>query len=157
MPTVLVINGPNLNRLGKRQPEIYGHATLDEVIGTVRDRAGQLGWEVEAFQSNHEGALIDEIHRGADAGVVGMILNPGALTHYSYALYDALTAVEVPAVEVHISDTSAREDWRRTSVTAPACVGMIAGHGIDGYIEALQLLYDRSQGAPQQQKLRVLG
>jgi 3-dehydroquinate dehydratase II len=157
MPTVLVINGPNLNRLGKREPEVYGHATLDEVIASVRARAQQLGWEVEAFQSNHEGALIDEIHRGADAGVVGMILNPGALTHYSYALYDALTSVDVPTVEIHISDISAREDWRRTSVTAPACVAMITGHGIDGYVEALQLLYDRSQGAPQQQKLRVLG
>jgi 3-dehydroquinate dehydratase II len=157
MPTVLVINGPNLNRLGRREPEVYGLTTLDEVIAMVRARASQLGWEVEAFQSNHEGALIDEIHRGADAGVVGMILNPGALTHYSYALYDALTSVDVPAVEIHISDISAREDWRRTSVTAPACVGMIAGHGVDGYVEALQLLYDRSQGAPQQQKLRVLG
>jgi 3-dehydroquinate dehydratase-2 len=157
MPTVLIVNGPNLNRLGKREPDVYGTTTLDEVIALVRARADQLGWEVEAFQSNHEGALIDEIHRGADAGVAGMILNPGALTHYSYALYDAIVSVDVPAVEIHISDISAREDWRRTSVTAPACVAMIAGHGIDGYVEALQLLHDRSQATQQPQKLRVLG
>ncbi|MEA2683396.1 MAG: 3-dehydroquinate dehydratase [Chloroflexota bacterium] len=154
---MLIVNGPNLNRLGKREPDVYGTTTLDEVIALVRARADQLGWEVEAFQSNHEGALIDEIHRGADAGVAGMILNPGALTHYSYALYDAIVSVDVPAVEIHISDISAREDWRRTSVTAPACVAMIAGHGIDGYVEALQLLHDRSQATQQPQKLRVLG
>jgi 3-dehydroquinate dehydratase-2 len=157
VPTVLLINGPNLNRLGRREPEIYGTATLDEVVALVRARASELGWGVEAFQSNHEGELIDEIHRGADNGAAGIILNAGALTHYSYALYDALVAVELPAVEVHISDISRREDWRKHSVLTPACVAMISGHGVQGYVEALELLYQRSAEAPQQQKLRVLG
>ncbi|MDQ6747969.1 MAG: type II 3-dehydroquinate dehydratase [Candidatus Dormibacteraeota bacterium] len=157
MPTVLLVNGPNLNRLGRREPEVYGSATLDEVVAMVRARAAELGWRLEAFQSNHEGELIDEVHRGADAGVVGIILNAGALSHYSYALHDALTAVDLPAVEVHISDISSRDEWRRTSVTAPACVAMISGHGVKGYVEALELLHQRTAAAPQQQKLRVLG
>jgi 3-dehydroquinate dehydratase-2 len=157
VPTVLLINGPNLNRLGRREPEVYGSATLDEVVALVRARASELGWGVEAFQSNHEGELIDEIHRGADAGAAGIVLNAGALTHYSYALYDALVAVELPAVEVHISDITRREDWRKLSVITPACVAMISGHGIQGYVEALELLHQRSSEAPQQQKLRVLG
>ena len=90
MPTVAVINGPNLNRLGRREPEIYGTATLEDVVGLVRARASELGWSVTAFQSNHEGDLIDEIQRQADQGAVGIILNAGALTHYSYALHDAV-------------------------------------------------------------------
>ena len=139
MTTIAIINGPNLNRLGKREPDIYGSTTLDQVVEMVRTRAAELGWEVVAFQSNHEGALIDEIHRLADAGADGIILNAGALTHYSYALLDAIMAVEVPTIEVHISDISQREEWRHRSVITDGCVGFIAGHGVQGYVEALDL------------------
>jgi len=141
MTTIAVMNGPNLNRLGRRQPEVYGSTTLDEVVEMVRARANELGWEVSAFQSNHEGALIDEIHRLADAGTDGLVLNAGALTHYSYALHDALSAVELPTIEVHISDISRREEWRRRSVITEVCVGFISGHGVAGYVEAVDLLH----------------
>lgn len=140
MPTALIINGPNLNRLGTREPEVYGTATLADIEAVVAARARELGWDVESFQSNHEGALIDRIHAAADAGVAGIILNAGALTHYSYALYDALRAVQVPAVEVHLSNIRSREPWRRRSVTRPACVGFFAGMGPRGYVAALELL-----------------
>jgi len=140
LTTIAVLNGPNLNRLGRREPEVYGSTTLDEVVAMVRTHAAELGWDVVAFQSNHEGALIDEIHRLADAGTDGVVLNAGALTHYSYALHDAITSVEVPTVEVHISDISKREEWRRRSVITDACVGFIAGHGVQGYLEAVDLL-----------------
>ena len=144
MPTVALINGPNLNRLGTREPAVYGHATLEDAVAMVERRAAELGWTIAAFQSNHEGAIIDEIHRQADAGAVGLVLNAGALTHYSYALYDALTAVTLPTVEVHISDIQARpEEWRHHSVITPACVAMISGHGVQGYVEALELLHAR--------------
>lgn len=142
MATVALINGPNLNRLGTREPDVYGNATLAEVVALATERAGQLGWEIAAFQSNHEGDLIDELHRQADAGAVGVVINAGALTHYSYALYDALVAIGLPAVEVHISDIQARpEEWRHHSVITPACIAMIAGHGIQGYVEAVELLH----------------
>jgi 3-dehydroquinate dehydratase II len=156
MPTVAVINGPNLNRLGRREPEIYGTATLEDVVGLVRARASELGWSVTAFQSNHEGDLIDEIQRQADQGAAGLILNAGALTHYSYALHDAVSSVSVPTVEVHISDISAREEWRRHSVITAACVAIITGHGVNGYVEALDLLRDRVKVTPEP-GLRVIG
>jgi 3-dehydroquinate dehydratase-2 len=156
MPTVAVINGPNLNRLGRREPEIYGTSTLEEVVDLVRAHASELGWSVTSFQSNHEGDLIDEIQRQADEGVSGIILNAGALTHYSYALHDAISAVDVPTVEVHISDISTREEWRRNSVITPACVAIISGHGIKGYVEALDLLLDRVNVASQP-RLRAIG
>ena len=140
MATVVLINGPNLNRLGTREPEIYGTATLPEVEELTRRHAAEMGFELETFQSNHEGALIDRVHAAADAGAAGIIINPGALAHYSYALADALRAVNVPAVEVHLSDIAVREEWRRNSVTAEACVGSFAGLGADGYLEALKLL-----------------
>jgi 3-dehydroquinate dehydratase-2 len=143
MPTVVVINGPNLNRLGRREPEIYGSTTLAEVDDMVRARAKEIGWEVETFQSNHEGALIDRVHQAADAGANGIILNGGALTHYSYALADALRSVDVPAVEVHISDIFSRENWRRKSVTGDACIAVLAGLGVEGYTTALDLLAER--------------
>jgi 3-dehydroquinate dehydratase-2 len=149
MPTAVVINGPNLNRLGLREPEIYGTASLGQILARVRARAKDLGWELEVFQSNHEGDLIDEIQRVADESFDGIIINPGALTHYSYALHDALRSVDVPAVEVHLTDIENREEeWRRESVTAAACVAMIAGKGPDGYVEALELLASRVQATP---------
>ncbi len=143
MPRVVVINGPNLNRLGRRQPEIYGTTTLAEIERMVVDRGAQLGWDVETYQSNHEGDLIDRVHRAADEGADALILNPGALTHYSYALLDALQSVELPAVEVHLSDIDLREGWRRKSVTSEACVGIIKGKGPQGYVEALEILSQR--------------
>jgi 3-dehydroquinate dehydratase-2 len=144
MRLVVVINGPNLDRLGVRQPEIYGSVPLSQVEQMLVARGAELGWAVETYQSNHEGDLIDRIHTAADQDADGLILNPGALTHYSYALLDALQSVEVPAVEVHISDIDNREEWRRKSVTSEACVATIKGKGIQGYIEALELLAARA-------------
>ncbi len=143
MRRVVVINGPNLNRLGVRQPEIYGTATLPQLEQMLVARGAELGWAVETYQSNHEGDLIDRVQAAADHGVDGLILNPGALTHYSYALLDALQSVELPAVEVHISDIDKREEWRRHSVTGEACIAVIKGRGLHGYIEALELLAGR--------------
>lgn len=135
---VLIINGPNLNRLGSREPEIYGHQTLKEVIEQVRKfSAGRAG--IMDYQSNHEGEIIDRLHRGDFDAV---IINPGALTHYSYALADALASLNVPKVEVHISNIYAREDFRRHSVTAPCCDGFISGLGVQGYVLAMKYILD---------------
>lgn len=135
----LVINGPNLNLLGTRLPEVYGTVTLGEVEDRCRRWGGELGVEVDTFQSNHEGALIDRIH-DAIGRYDGLVINPGALTHYSYALHDAIEAAALPTVEVHISDVSTREPWRAVSVIGPACTATVAGLGIDGYRRALQIL-----------------
>ena len=139
MRDVLVINGPNLNLLGTREPEVYGTMTLNEVDVSVTDFGKELGLEVDTFQSNHEGTIIDRIQttRGTYDGIV---FNGGAFTHYSYAIHDAILACEVPTIEVHISDVHAREEWRRHSVTAPACVYAIAGRGVRGYNDALRRL-----------------
>jgi 3-dehydroquinate dehydratase type II len=147
MERVLVINGPNLNLLGTREPDVYGSTTLPMLDAEVRAWGAQLGVEVDTFQSNHEGALIDRIH-GASANHDGIVINPGALTHYSYAIHDALSAVEPPAVEVHISNIHEREPWRRISVTAPACIYAIAGRGLEGYRAALHHLYWRHEWEP---------
>jgi len=144
MRLVVVLNGPNLNRLGVREPAIYGTTTLSQVEQMLVARGAELGWAVETYQSNHEGDLIDRIQAAADQNADALILNPGALTHYSYALLDALESVDLPAVEVHISDIDQREEWRRKSVTSEACVAMIKGKGIQGYIEALELLAARA-------------
>jgi 3-dehydroquinate dehydratase II len=141
---VAVINGPNLNRLGRREPAVYGTTTLGQIEEMLVARGAELGWTVETYQSNHEGDLIDRVHAAADDHTDGIIINPGALTHYSYALLDALQSVDVPAVEVHISNIDEREEWRRTSVTSAACVGMIKGKGPQGYVEALELLASRT-------------
>lgn len=136
----LVINGPNLNLLGQREPEIYGHGTYSQLCRMIADRAAQRGHQVRFVQSNHEGALIDAVHLAGQDGTEGIVINPGAYAHYSYALYDALRAVAVPAVEVHISDIAAREPWRQVSVTAPACIAAISGQGFAGYLQAMALL-----------------
>ena len=135
---IVVLNGPNLNRLGKRQPEIYGSTTLADVEAMVADRAAQLGLEVEFFQSNHEGALIDRVHAAADAKA-GVIINPGGFTHTSVALRDALAEIADGAgfVEVHISNVHAREEFRHFSYLSPIARGVIAGLGTFGYLAAL--------------------
>lgn len=136
---ILVINGPNLNLLGARLPEVYGTETLGDLENRCRAWGAELGTEVATFQSNHEGDLIDALH-DAIGSYDGVVLNPGALTHYSYSLHDAVEAIPVPVVEVHISDIASREEWRRRSVIAAACSATISGEGIDGYRQAIELL-----------------
>ena len=136
---LLILNGPNLNLLGSREPDIYGRESYDMLCQQIYRHADTIGCTVEVFQSNHEGTLIDAI-QAAQAGYSGIVINPGAYAHYSYAIHDALRSIRVPAVEVHISDISAREPWRHTSVTAPACVKVIAGQGFPGYLRAIDTL-----------------
>ena len=142
---LLVINGPNLNLLGVRRPDIYGEATLGELEAKCREWGAALGLEVDTYQSNHEGAIIDRLH-DAIGEAAGIVINPGALAHTSYALHDAIEATRLPAVEVHISDITAREPWRRDSVTRPACIASVTGKGIEGYREAIQMLADHLKG-----------
>lgn len=136
---LLILNGPNLNLLGSREPAIYGSESYDALCQQIQRHAATIGCTVTLRQSNHEGALIDAI-QGAQGVYGGIVINPGAYAHYSYAIYDALRAVDVPAVEVHISDITAREPFRVVSVTAPACVKTIYGHGLRGYLEAMDYL-----------------
>jgi len=136
---ILLINGPNLNLLGQRQPEIYGPTTLENIVDAVTKRAGELGVTLEPFQSNVEGEIVDFIQREAP-GADGVIINAGALTHYSLALRDAFEAVRKPVVEVHISNIYAREEFRHHSVIADIAVGQISGLGWRGYIAALDSL-----------------
>ncbi len=140
MKKIAILNGPNLNRLGRREPEIYGTATLKDLERLVRAEAKKLGVTVKFFQSNHEGALVDQVHAFADAGIEGFIVNFAAYSHTSIALHDALKSTGLPAIEVHISDIRKREPFRRHSMTAAACVGMISGRGFPGYVEALRRL-----------------
>lgn len=141
----LVINGPNLNLLGIREPGIYGKSGYDALVERIEAAAGDLGVEVDCVQSNHEGAIIDTLH--AAMGVYdGIVMNPGAYTHYSYAILDALKAIGIPAVEVHISNIHQREEFRHKSVTAAGCVGQICGLGQYGYIAAMGYLKERLTG-----------
>lgn len=143
MSKVVVVNGPNLNLLGKREPDIYGTQTLADLNDLVRDRARELGVDVALFQSNSEGEIIDFLQKEAP-GSLGVIINPGAFSHYSLALYDCLHALARPVVEVHISNIHAREEWRSHSVTARAARGVITGLGFDGYVLALEFLTAQS-------------
>ena len=145
MTLILLINGPNLNRLGQRNPELYGSTTLADVESAVAARASELGAEVEAFQSNHEGAIVDFIQeRGGDAD--GVIINGGALTQVGYSILDALLDSGLPVIEVHISNIHAREEFRRKSVIAPYALGQIAGLGWPGYLWALEALMTHISG-----------
>lgn len=136
---ILVIHGPNLNMLGIREPDIYGHTTLEQINNEIIALGNQLGADIECFQSNSEGALIDKI-QSAYGTKDGIIINPGAYTHYSYAIHDAIKAVALPAIEVHLSDIHSREEFRRISVIAPACCGQVAALGKDSYLVALEKL-----------------
>ena len=142
MKRIAILHGPNLDRLGKRQPAIYGTGTLKDLEKLIRTEARRLGLAVTFFQSAHEGALVDQIHALTDRGVAGFIVNFGAYSHTSIALRDALASAALPAVEVHISDIKKREPFRRKSMTAGACTAMISGKGFPGYLEALRLLAD---------------
>ncbi len=141
MKTLLLISGPNLNMLGKREPEIYGRATLAEIVKAVTDEAKGLDISIKPFQSNHEGAIIDFIQAEYEAAA-GIIINPGALTHYAYALRDCLAAVGIPVVEVHLSNIQKREEWRKKSVLGEVCSGVISGLGVQGYLLAVDYFKD---------------
>ena len=136
---ILVINGPNLNMLGIREPEMYGRETYGDLLEKIRRHAEQTGTEVSFYQSNHEGDLVDAI-QAAYGAQDGIVLNPGAYTHTSVALLDALKAVGIPTVEVHITDVDEREEFRRISYVRAACAKTISGHGTDGYLEAMDYL-----------------
>ncbi len=136
---ILVINGPNLNMLGRRDPAHYGSDTLSDVEGRVREKAVALGVDVDFFQSNHEGAIIDHLQASASTAS-GIVMNAGALTHYGLSMRDALADTQLPIVEVHLSNIHAREEFRRRSVVAPIAVGQIAGLGWRGYVYALEYL-----------------
>ncbi|HPH97583.1 MAG TPA: type II 3-dehydroquinate dehydratase [Anaerolineaceae bacterium] len=139
MPPILVLHGPNLNLLGWREPEVYGRVTLEEINRKLAEAAPALGLETRCLQSNHEGALVDALH-DARLWASGVIFNPGGYTHTSVALRDAVAAINLPVIEVHLSNTQAREPFRRTSLIAPVCVGSIAGFGWRSYLLALQAM-----------------
>ncbi len=141
-PLILLLHGPNLNLLGQREPHIYGTATLDDYVAKATTAAGSFGATVEAFQSNHEGALIDAIHGGRNRAAA-IVINPGAFTHYAWGIHDALAAFDGPIVEVHISNPNAREPWRHTSVVSPVATGTIVGLGMDGYELAITAIARR--------------
>lgn len=139
MKKILVINGPNLNLLGTREPEIYGKLTLADIETALKKSAAELKVEVSFFQSNHEGEIVDEIGKAKDK-FNGIIINPAAYTHTSVAIRDAIAAVNLPAIEVHISNIYSREEFRHNSFMTPVCIGQIAGMGLDGYLFALMKL-----------------
>ena len=140
---LLIINGPNLNLLGLREPDVYGSRNYAELVRMIDRHAVELGVECAVFQSNHEGAIVDRIQQAYYEGVDGIVINPAAYTHTSVALLDALKAVSIPAVEVHISNVSEREDFRQISYVRLAAIATIAGKGFEGYLEAMDLLKER--------------
>ena len=139
---ILVINGPNINMLGIREPEIYGSKTYSDLVELIKKEADSLGVEVKFFQSNHEGAIVDEIQQ-AYGKFDGIVINPAAYTHTSVALLDAVKAVGIPTVEVHISDPDTRDEFRKISYIRQACVATVKGKGFDGYIEAMKILINK--------------
>ena len=140
---ILVINGPNLNFLGIREKAVYGNQDYNYLCNMIKDKAAADGDEVECYQSNHEGAIIDRLQGAYSDGTKGIVINPGAYTHYSYAIHDALKSLEnIIKVEIHISDIQSREEFRKVSVTAPACDKQIYGHGLNGYLEAMDYIHE---------------
>ena len=139
---LLVINGPNLNFLGIREKGIYGTQDYQYLLDMIQNKAKETGCEIETYQSNHEGAIIDRIQEAYFDGTEGIVINPGAYTHYSYAIRDALASITVPKVEIHISDITKREEFRKTSVTKDACNYQIYGKGLEGYLMAIDYILD---------------
>lgn len=140
MKKLLVINGPNLNFLGIREKSVYGNQDYQYLLDMIARKGEETGCEINVFQSNHEGAIIDRIQEAYFDGTEGIVINPGAYTHYSYAIRDALASITVPKVEIHISDITAREDFRKVSVTAAVCDKQIYGQGLDGYLQAIDFI-----------------
>ncbi len=149
MKSLLVLNGPNLNLLGQREPEQYGSSTLNDVEALCRQKAASLNLNVECLQSNHEGVLIDAIHEAGkqhkNGELIGVVFNAGAYTHTSAALHDAIKGAQVPVIELHISNVHARESFRHHSYLTPVAIGVIAGFGVNGYTLAIQALADRAE------------
>jgi 3-dehydroquinate dehydratase-2 len=140
---ILVLNGPNINFLGIREKGIYGNEDYNSLVAVLEEKAKNEGHELEVYQSNYEGGLIDKIQEAYHNGTEGIIINPGAFTHYSYAVRDALGSVEIPKIEVHISNVHKREEFRHLSVTAPVCTGQVVGLGLKGYALAMDFLTGR--------------
>ena len=151
MPSVTVVNGPNLNMLGTRKPEVYGSTTLADVEAMCREEAGKLGLDVEFHQSNYEGRIVEWFHelgpQVRSGASIGAVYNPGAHTHYSYAIRDAIEGASVPVIETHISNVHAREEFRHHSVISPLAAGIVVGFGVYGYVLALQGLHQLAQGS----------
>lgn len=146
MEKILVINGPNINFLGIREKGIYGQDNYDSLVNMIEDKSKELGVEVEVFQNNSEGAIIDRIQKAYYEKVSGIVINPGAYTHYSIAIRDALGSIEdIPKIEVHISNVHKREEFRHTSVTVPVCNGQVVGLGLKGYLYAMEAVLDISR------------
>lgn len=139
---LLVINGPNINFLGIREKSVYGTQDYDYLLQMIAQKGQETDCTIEVFQSNHEGAIIDRIQDAYFDGTEGIVINPGAYTHYSYAIRDALASITIPKVEIHISDITKREEFRRVSVTAPACDKQIYGQGVEGYLTAIDYILD---------------
>ena len=140
---ILVINGPNLNFLGIREPDIYGKQDYKFLLSMLEDYAKEKNFELETFQSNHEGAIIDRIQQAYFDKVDGIVINPGAYTHYSYAIHDALASVSMKKIEIHISNVNERESFRHISVTLPACDGQVVGQGLKGYLLAIDMILEQ--------------
>ena len=140
---LLVINGPNLNFLGIREKDVYGTQDYDYLLNMIAEKGMKEGCTIEVFQSNHEGAIIDRIQDAYFDGTEGIVINPGAYTHYSYAIHDALASITIPKVEIHISNIMEREEFRRVSVTAPACDKQIYGEGLNGYLQAIDYILSK--------------
>ena len=141
---IIVINGPNLNFLGIREKGVYGTTDYAGLVKMIEEKGKETGNEITVFQSNHEGAIIDRIQEAYFDGTEGIVINPGAFTHYSYAIRDALASVEIPKVEIHISDITQREEFRKVSVTKEVCQKQIYGHGLDGYLKAIDFLLTKN-------------
>ena len=140
---LLILNGPNMNMLGIREPEIYGHETYEDLMDLIRKHAGEKGVEAVCVQSNHEGTLVDEIQKAYFDGFDGIVINPAGYTHTSVAIGDALKAVGLPAVEVHVSDVQNREDFRKISLVRDAAIATVSGQGLNGYLTAMDILIER--------------